>query len=157
MELHAGPPPPHCLAPTPRQRIGMCSSGSARAVPTPASPHAEREEHVFRTGIDYLTQKKTQLEARGQFRAAIRQTIQTVHQRLAAQAEQCCAIRTLSGELTGRPDEMVFNAAYLLPASAQQAWLKTIEHVSEDVGAKGLRLEASGPWPAYHFSPRLEL
>ena len=109
------------------------------------------------TGTDYLTQKKVQLESRRELRVAVGQTIQAVEQRLAGKAENCCRIRTLPGDLTGRSEEMVFNAAFLLPSSAQESWLETVQQVRHDVQQKGLLLEVSGPWPPYHFCPSLEL
>ena len=116
----------------------------------PPSPHCLAP---VRTGTGYLTQKKAQLETRRGLRVAVRQTIQAVEQRLADKAEQFCRIRTLPSDLSGRSEEMVFNAAFLLPSSAQESWLETIDHVSRDVQGRGLLLETSGPWPPYHFCP----
>ena len=56
----------------------------------------------------------------------------------------------------GRTEEMVFNAAFLLPSSAQAGWLETVRNVDRDARSKGLVLEVSGPWPPYHFCPSLE-
>ena len=109
------------------------------------------------TGTAYLTQKKAQLDSRRELRASVHQTIQTVEQCLAGKAEHCCRIRNLPSDLTGRTEEMVFNAAFLLPSSAQASWLETVQNVDRDVHSKGLVLEVSGPWPPYHFCPSLEL
>ena len=84
-------------------------------------------------------------------------TVQTVEECLTGKAEQYCRIRTLPSDLTGRSEEMVFNAAFLLPRSAQEGWLEAIDRVRQDVQGKGLLLELSGPWPPYHFCPSLEL
>jgi len=109
------------------------------------------------TGTAYLTRKKAQLESRRELRTAMYQTIQTVEQCLAGKAEHCCRVRNLPGDLTGHTEEMVFNAAYLLPSSARDEWLETVHGVYRDVRGKGLLLEVSGPWPPYHFCPHLEL
>jgi len=87
----------------------------------------------------------------------VHQTIQNVEQRLAGKAEHCCRICNLLSDLTGRDEEMVFNAAFLLPSSALASWLETVQNVDREVSSKGLVLEVSGPWPPYHFCPSLEL
>ncbi|MBU4270881.1 MAG: GvpL/GvpF family gas vesicle protein [Planctomycetes bacterium] len=109
------------------------------------------------TGTAYLTRKKAQLDGRRELRAAAYRSIQTVEQRLTGIAEHCCRIRNLSGELTGRSEEMVFNAAYLLSSSGKDEWLNALDDISRDIHDKGLLLEVSGPWPPYHFCPKLEL
>ena len=108
------------------------------------------------SGTAYLTQKKAQLDSRREQRASVYQTIQNVEQSLAGKAEHCCRIRNLPSDLTGRTEEMVFNAAFLLPSSSQASWLETVQKVYRDVQSKGLVLEVSGPWPPYHFCPSLE-
>jgi hypothetical protein len=110
-----------------------------------------------RTGTAYLTQKKAQLDDRREQRADVHRTIQNVEQRLAGKAENSCRIRNLPTDLTGRAEEMVFNGAFLLPSSAQAAWLEAIKTIDRDVKDKGLVLELSGPWPPYHFCPSLQL
>ena len=87
----------------------------------------------------------------------MQRTVQTVERCLTGKAEQYCRIRTLPGDLTGRSEEMLFNAAFLLPRSSQEGWLETINGLRQDVHGKGLLLELSGPWPPYHFCPSLEL
>ena len=109
------------------------------------------------SGTAYLTQKRAQLNSRRELRASVNQTIQSVEQCLASKAEHYCRIRNLPSDLTGRTEEMVFNAAFLLPASALACWLETVQSVDRDVHGKGLVLEVSGPWPPYHFCPTLEL
>ena len=114
-----------------------------------ASPPSEA------SGTAYLTRKKADLDNRRELRASVFQTIQSVEQCLAGKAEQCCRIRNLPSDLTGHFEEMVFNAAFLLPPSARESWLETVQNVDRDVRGKGLVLEVSGPWPPYHFCPTL--
>jgi hypothetical protein len=147
---HLGPPPPHFLARTnpshgentpsvsPRQAENMAPSSSATS------------------GTAYLTQKKAQLDSRREQRANVYQTIQSVEESLASKAEHHCRIRNLPSDLTGRAEEMVFNAAFLLPSSSQASWLETVHRVYRDIQSKGIVLEVSGPWPPYHFCPSLE-
>jgi hypothetical protein len=148
---HTGPPPPHYLAGT-----GPFSGGK------PPSANQRRPENMVLSpsvtpGTSYLTQKRAQRDSRRELRANVHQTIQNVEQRLAGKAEHCCRIRNLLSDLTGRDEEMVFNAAFLLPSSALASWLETVQNVDREVSSKGLVLEVSGPWPPYHFCPSLEL
>jgi hypothetical protein len=120
----------------------------------PAAPHYAA---AAPSGTGYLAQKKSELAERRELRAGVHQTLQTVEQRLSAKAEDYRRIRTLPSELTGRSEEMVFNAAFLLSSSAQESWSEIIERVRQEVSGKGLLLELSNPWPPYHFCPSLEL
>jgi hypothetical protein len=148
---HIGPPPPHYLARTdPSCDRKLPSANQRPAGNTNPSPSTT-------SGTTYLTQKKALLDARRELRASVYQTIQTVEQCLASKAEHYCRIRNLPSDLTGRTEEMVFNAAFLLPSSSQASWLEAVQNVHRDVQSKGLVLEASGPWPPYHFCPTLEL
>jgi hypothetical protein len=108
-------------------------------------------------GTAYLNRKKAQINSRREQRASVHETVQGVEQHLAGKAESCCRIRNLPSDLTGRSEEMVFNAAYLLRGSAHASWLEMVQSIDHDVQDKGLVLEVSGPWPPYHFCPSLEL
>jgi hypothetical protein len=145
---HTGPPPPHDLRGT--------SPSVGKKTPFPRQQQAENVTSGT-SGTAYLTRKKAQRDSRRAEWANVYQTIQNVEQRLADKAEHSCRIRNLPSNLTGRPEDMVFNAAYLLPASAQASWLETVQNIDRDVRSKGLVLVVSGPWPPYHFCPHLEL
>jgi hypothetical protein len=116
----------------------------------PLDPTAEK------SGSAYLARKKAELNSQHECRTDIRQTIQTMEQRLKEHADQYCRIRPLPRNLTGREEEMVFNAAFLLFSSTLERWRETAEDIKHEVRGKGLLLEWSGPWPPYHFCPSLE-
>ena len=125
--------------------------------PADAGPPPPHYTGPQRTGTAYLAEKKAQRDSRRELRAGVQQMIQSVEQCLAGKAEHYCRIGNLPGNLTGRNEEMVFNAAFLLSSSAQASWLEAVQNVGRDVQSKGLALEVSGPWPPYHFCPVLEL
>ncbi len=160
MPAHARLQPPHFRGGD--QRIGCgagvppaaCSRDGCTTIPAavPGQP-LDRPQ----SGTEYLSRKKALLNGLRELRAAAQRSTHAVEQRLLSIADNCCRIRKLSGELTGRSEEMVFNAAYLLPSAVKDKWLSELDDVAQDVRDKGLLLEVSGPWPPYHFCPQLEL
>jgi hypothetical protein len=150
---HTGPPPPHFLS---RQRGNDADADDRDASGSERRANGGGLPRSATSGTSYLTEKRAQLDSRREVRAAIHQTIQAVEQCLTSESEHYCRIRNLPRDLTGRSEEMVFNAALLLPSSAHARWLETIRQLDRDVQTKGLVLEVSGPWPPYHFCPNLE-
>lgn len=57
----------------------------------------------------------------------------------------------LPKEVTGRSDEMILNAAFLIDQDRVKAFLSEVERLHHVLSAKGLSLETSGPWAAYNF------
>jgi hypothetical protein len=116
----------------------------------PPSPHRDATDSP---GRDYLRRKKAELCKRRELEAWVEREVRSVESRLSDQADRCCRVRALPSQLTGRPEKMVFNAAFLLPEAVKDAWLQTVRRVDEAVRGKGLLLEVTGPWPPYHFCP----
>ena len=130
------------------------ASTTAGAVAGPPSPHYLPPA---RTGTDYLTRKKAQLESRRELRAAMQRTVRAVEECLAGKAEQYLP-HPHAAERPDRPQRGNGLQRGLSSApSAQEGWLEAIDRVRQDVQGKGLLLELSGPWPPYHFCPSLEL
>lgn len=104
-----------------------------------------------RPGTAYLLRRKNQNEQR---REGLRQAVdeaQEIHASLAGSVASAAQLHPLqSAEASGRREPMVLNGAYLV-ADDQTADLKK---VVEALAAQHpeLRLEVTGPWPAYSFS-----
>ncbi|MEM1503883.1 GvpL/GvpF family gas vesicle protein [Domibacillus sp. 8LH] len=75
-----------------------------------------------------------------------------IHSRLSEFAVQGNVKRTWSSEVTGRQEEMTWNGVYLISKSKVEDFLKQIQQYEKDMKEKGWQFQASGPWPAYHFS-----
>ena len=58
--------------------------------------------------------------------------------------------------LLNRPQKMVGNGAYLLARSGEGPFQTACGQLQLELAQKGLILETSGPWPAYHFCPTLD-
>jgi hypothetical protein len=140
-----------------RQEWGIKLYQGKSCVKKKAKPVAPLNPAAEKSGSAYLARRKSELHSQREFRTDIQQTIQAVERRLAEQADQHCRIRSLPRNLTGRDEEMIFNAAFLLPSSMLKKWTETAEGLKHEVKRKGLLLERSGPWPSYHFCPNLEL
>ena len=78
---------------------------------------------------------------------------QKVHAELLSAAEDGVALPLQRPEVSGRDEEMLFNAAYLVPGDRvrfEQA-LTQLAHEHRDAGVD---FELTGPWPPYNFVPR---
>ena len=58
----------------------------------------------------------------------------------------------LGKELTGKWEPMVFNAACLVRSGNIEGFKEAGRGLQREIREKGLDLEVSGPWPAYHFA-----
>ncbi len=108
-------------------------------------------------GAEYMKHKKAQLQHRRELRAGLKEEIQIVEHQLKTGTDGCRQVRLLPASLTGRSEEMLFNAAFLLGAPQVKTWLATVGRVRDSVRRKGLLLEVTGPSPPYHFCPTPEL
>ncbi len=65
--------------------------------------------------------------------------------------------RLLSRETTGSDKDMVLNWAFLVSERGVPGFQARIQEANARYADWGLRLESSGPWPPYSFTPSLEL
>ncbi|MGA2796992.1 MAG: GvpL/GvpF family gas vesicle protein [Thermoguttaceae bacterium] len=107
-------------------------------------------------GTRYLTQKRDRHRESRSIHRRFQEEVAAVETSLMNQADRYCRSRPLPANLTGRPEKMLWNAAFLLPRSASERWLALVEEMRGVAASKGLLLEVSGPWPPYHFCPTLE-
>ena len=107
-------------------------------------------------GTQYLVAKGLQAQRRRQVEAVVSRTIMSIESRLSGIAESWQRLGCLSHALTGRPEKMAWNAAFLLSGSAAIAFQAEVARLSIEWESQGLMVEATGPWPPYHFCPSLE-
>jgi hypothetical protein len=65
--------------------------------------------------------------------------------------------RLLSRETTGSDQDMVWNWALLMPRQAVGGFQALIQDANSRYAGHGLRLECTGPWPPYSFTPALDM
>jgi hypothetical protein len=112
----------------------------ATAAPAPAS------------GTDYLTRKRTARDAAETARRGLDATVEAVHARLRERAAGAVLSPPQDRGLSGREDQMLLNAAYLVADADADAFGSLIAELARPLGAEGLELALTGPWPPYHFS-----
>ncbi|MCX5810388.1 MAG: GvpL/GvpF family gas vesicle protein [Proteobacteria bacterium] len=72
--------------------------------------------------------------------------------KLGEEAAESVKTKILDREMTGKTERMVLNAAFLVHADKVDSFKKALEDIDEDLKAKGLHLEYSGPWPPFNFT-----
>ena len=75
-----------------------------------------------------------------------------IHSRLAECTLQATVKGALSNHVTGKQEQMVWNGIYLVSKSKVEPFLEKIQRFEQDMRETGWRFQATGPWPAYHFS-----
>ena len=75
-----------------------------------------------------------------------------LYERISRQAESSVQNHILGRELTGKREPMVFNAACLVAGGKIEDFKEAARRLNQEIQEKGLALEFSGPWPAYHFA-----
>ncbi len=60
--------------------------------------------------------------------------------------------RNWNKDVTGRQENMTWNSVYLIAESNVEAFLQEIQQYQRKMEESGWKFEATGPWPAYHFS-----
>jgi hypothetical protein len=107
------------------------------------------------SGADYLARKsavRNAAEGAQQARAA---ALEDVHSRLRRLAADAVLSPPHDRRLSGRDEEMVLNAAYLVPDDDAAGLRALVEELAARHRRDGMALELTGPWPAYHFSEAL--
>jgi hypothetical protein len=118
----------------------VAASAATPAVASPAS------------GTEYLARKHHERDAADRARRATDATAEVIHARLSAQAADAVLSRPHDPSLSGRPEEMILNAAYLVPDSRVARFRILVGDLARRHAADGLVLQLTGPWPAYHFA-----
>jgi hypothetical protein len=76
------------------------------------------------------------------------------HGRLAGAADDAVLLDPQPPELSGRPERMVLNGAYLVASEREGAFADALAELADRFRDVGLSFARSGPWPAYNFVPR---
>jgi Gas vesicle synthesis protein GvpL/GvpF len=115
-------------------------------------PPPSRVEPTAAGGRAYLERRRDELAAARASADRVVDAVRSVHRQLFAVAADGVVNRPQPKELTGRSDEMVLNAAYLVPVG-DRTLVQTVSRLAAESAEAGIELEVTGPWPPYNFVP----
>jgi hypothetical protein len=123
-------------------------------IPTPSSsgqqPSTPRAEQAARTGAAYLQRKRSEANQRRVGEEYAVEAARSVHTELSAVAVASRLLRPQDPKLSGHPDKLVLNAAYLVRSDREQEFVTRCEEVL--AGKDQYELVRFGPWPPYSFA-----
>lgn len=111
----------------------------------------ETEGSAPQSGRAYLEARRSAQQHKDEADAICLETAQATFERLLRHAVDGVANRPQPRELTGRNEDMLLNAAFLIRVD-DTALLDEIARLDEELRARGFSLEATGPWPPHNFA-----
>ena len=102
-------------------------------------------------GQSYLMQKKIDALKVDESRAALNRIIEQVEKTLSEQSDDAKRLRVLKVEATEH-GELKAKFAFLIKKSVFENFRDAAERLAQEHQSAGLRLELTGPWPAYNFT-----
>ncbi|MHA6630346.1 GvpL/GvpF family gas vesicle protein [Pseudonocardia sichuanensis] len=129
-----------------RVEWGVKGFATPSAAAAPAEPEPERGGGG--PGASYLKRRLAQRDRATRGQEAAFAAAEEAHRALAAAALAHRTYKPQDRRLTGRAEEMVLNAAYLVDADAGDA----LRQVVEERSTGAVALELTGPWAPYSFA-----
>jgi hypothetical protein len=102
-------------------------------------------------GVAYLARKQLDRAVREHAERIVDEAVRECHARLEEWAAASQVLPPQNKELSGHEGDMVFNGAYLVDDERIQAFERVIGELERSYAELGMKLELTGPWPAYHF------
>jgi hypothetical protein len=102
-------------------------------------------------GQSYLMQKKIDALKVDEARAALNRIVDQVEKTLAEQSDDAKRLRVLKVEATEH-GELKAKLAFLIEKSRFDRFRDAAEQLAQQHQPAGVRLELTGPWPAYNFT-----
>lgn len=102
-------------------------------------------------GAAYLQQRAREQERARELEARCAGLAEEAHRRLCAVAVADVVNRPQAQELTGRPEAMLLNGAYLVP-DGDDGLRGEVERLAAEHAELGVEYELTGPWPPHNFT-----
>ncbi len=106
-------------------------------------------------GARYIQQRQLDALIETALNAWLTGVTQALHQALIPHAVGSKPLRCHPGAVTGRPERMIMNTAFLVRAEALDDFRAELTRQQAAYTDHGLSLEWQGPWPPYNFCPAL--
>ena len=116
-----------------------------------AASELENQIQLSSPGKAFLLKKKKQVIVEEEIERISTQKAQFVldELRIDSATYQLNVLQTK--EITGRDDEMILNACFLIKRNEVPKFQKLIKQIQENISGEGFKNETSGPWPAFSF------
>lgn len=101
-------------------------------------------------GQAYLVRKKIEAMRADEARAEIRRTVERIEQELQTKSDGAARLRILKDDASAQ-GELVGKLAFLVERAHFDEFRRAAERVAREHEGAGIRLELTGPWPAYNF------
>jgi len=103
-------------------------------------------------GAAYFRGKKLEETAASEMERIRDEVVDESYARLARHAAGSAVCSSTSREATGRPDDMILNAAYLVSRDRLEGFRAELDALCARNVPLGFAYELSGPWPPYNFA-----
>jgi hypothetical protein len=131
------------------RRIGTAREWGVRLVRTLAGAEPALAGGAQRDGLsgtEYLSRRRQALQREDDITRTAAQCAERLQDELSGHA-------TESLRRGGSPgSSLLLDMAYLVPTETEAGFLDRVQHLTEDLEARGLTLEVTGPWPPYSFA-----
>jgi len=102
-------------------------------------------------GAAYLQRRRREQERSREAAIRCAELAEEAHRRLSEVAVSAVANRPQPRELTGRPEAMLLNGAYLVRSDEDQL-RREVERLAAEHSSHGVEYELTGPWPPHNFA-----
>jgi hypothetical protein len=103
-------------------------------------------------GRAYLEQRLAEQRNKEEIERMALALVEKVHARLDQEAEESTFLPLQTRDVSGRPEDMLMNAAYLVEGESP-GLERALADLRRDLGPLGISFELTGPWPPYNFVP----
>ncbi|MGW7414501.1 GvpL/GvpF family gas vesicle protein [Streptomyces sp. NPDC054863] len=126
-------------------------AGTPEEAPAPAAPPPSAGEPG--AGRSYLQQRLAQRRSRETESRKADAFCRRLHAELSQSAEAALLHRLQDGRLSGRSEQNVLNAAYLVPRTTSEAFVEQVQALTPSPQDDGnVTVELTGPWAPYSFA-----
>jgi hypothetical protein len=117
----------------------------------------DKQIAVASPGKAHLLQKKRANLVREQSLSLLNHLSEEIYQKLLLWAVEGRRNKLLSRNATGKADEMLLNAAFLLNPQEVETFKEKVDVIATSYEGDTLFFELSGPWPCYNFCPDFQI
>lgn len=114
----------------------------------------ERENEIasLPEGMAYFMESELKELLEEEMNMKLKKTQEDLFERFNIYIEENRKGEILEREITGRSESMILNASYLIREEKIEDFKIEADRVNNELNAKGLSLEYTGPWPPYSFA-----